>query len=566
VFSPAHDTPADRRRLATRTLAGVAAVALVVGLVVGALTPSGSERTARSFAEAWERGDYGRMYELLTPAARDRVSAPTFRSHYEAARATATAVSLDAGRVREDGDGGRVELAVRTRIFGVVRGSVNLPIEDEHVDWAPHMVFPGLEPGKTLTRRTEVPRRARILSREGRTIVSGPADARVAEAGPAASIVGSVAPAPTPEERAAAYARGFPIDTPVGTNGLERALEPQLAGRPGGELLAGGRRLAVSRPVPAKSVRSTIDLDVQAASVTALAGRFGGIAALDPGSGKVRALAGIAFSAPQPPGSTFKIITATAALEEKIVKPSNSFPVETRAIIDGVPLENANGESCGGTFIETFAESCNSVFAPLGVKLGAKRLVAAAERFGFNEVPTLQGAATSTIPPATEIDSPLAVGSTAIGQGKVLATPLEMAVVADTIASGGVRHPPTLIERAPRAAGVRVTTRRVARIVEKMMVAVVAHGTGTAASLAPVPVAGKTGTAELRSTVGEPPPGEESARPESDTDAWFAAYAPVRRPRLAVGVLFVKAGAGGSTAAPAARIVLQAGLTRAGRR
>jgi cell division protein FtsI/penicillin-binding protein 2 len=92
------------------------------------------------------------------------------------------------------------------------------------------------------------------------------------------------------------------------------------------------------------------------------------------------------------------------------------------------------------------------------------------------------------------------------------------------------------------------------------MIGVVNHGTGTAASLAPVQVAGKTGTAELRSTVGQTPPSEVGAAPESDTDAWFAAYAPTRHPRIAVGVLFVKAGAGGATAAPAARIVLQAGL------
>jgi cell division protein FtsI/penicillin-binding protein 2 len=276
----------------------------------------------------------------------------------------------------------------------------------------------------------------------------------------------------------------------------------------------------------------------------------------------VRALAGIAFSAPQPPGSTFKIITATAALERRLVKPTTPFPVLTKAVIDGVDLQNANGESCGGTFAETFAESCNSVFAPLGVRLGAGRLVAAAERFGFNETPSVVGAAMSTLPPAAEIDSPLAVGSTAIGQGKVLATPLEMAVVADTIASGGVRHKPTLLERGPRGAAIRVTTRRVARIVEKLMIGVVRYGTGTAASLAPVSVAGKTGTAELQSTVGQPPPGEEGAAPEIDTDAWFAAYAPTQKPRLAVGVLFVKAGAGGSVAAPAARVVLQAGLKR----
>src|SRR5204862_215427 len=80
-------------------------------------------------------------------------------------------------------------------------------------------------------------------------------------------------------------------------------------------------------------------------------------------------------------------------------------PVETHAVIDGVNLQNANGESCGGTFAEAFAQSCNSVFAPLGVKLGAKRLVATAERFGFNETPSVPGEAPSTLPPAPAIDS-----------------------------------------------------------------------------------------------------------------------------------------------------------------
>ena len=88
------------------------------------------------------------------------------------------------------------------------------------------------------------------------------------------------------------------------------------------------------------------------------------------------------------------------------------------------------------------------------------------------------------------------------------------------------------------------------------MIGVVAHGTGTAAAISGVLVAGKTGTAELQSTVG--PPGQPT--PPTDTDAWFAAYAPTRKPRIAVGVLFVKAGAGGQTAAPAARVVLSAGL------
>jgi peptidoglycan glycosyltransferase len=561
VISLDRSTPLARRKLAVRTLAAVAAVAFIVGLVVGAVTPTGPERTVRAFASAWERGDYARMYSMLTPAARRRVSPTTFRAAYLAADATATALTIQAGKVKGAGNGARVEIAVRTRIFGVVRGTVMVPVVDDHVDWAPHLVFPGIPRGGALTRRTQAPERARILARDRRTIVSGPASARVVAPGsPAASIVGTVAPPATSTDSSAAYARGFPPGTPVGVSGLERALEAYVAGRPGGELLAGGRRLAVSRPRPAHAVRSSIDLRIQAAAVQALGGRFGGIAALDPGTGRVRALAGIAFSAPQPPGSTFKIITATAALQAHAVKPTTSFPVETKAVIDGVDLQNANGESCGGSFSEAFAQSCNSVFAPLGVRVGAARLVASAERFGFNEMPGVLGAAVSSIPPAAEIDSPLAVGSTAIGQGKVLATPLEMAVVADTIASRGVRHPVTLLERGGGGPGIRVTPRRVAKTVEELMIGVVDHGTGTAASLAPIQVAGKTGTAELRTTVGQPPPGNQSAAPGSDTDAWFAAYAPTRHPRIAVGVLFVKAGAGGTTAAPAARIVLAAGV------
>jgi hypothetical protein len=560
VNSLRRSTPAARRHLATRVLVGIATLAFLVGLVVGATTPSGPERVTRSFASAWEHGDYSRMYSMLTPGVQKRVSEAAFRGAYASAYGTATALALETGKVHGDGDGARVDVTVQTRIFGVVRGSVRVPVVDERVDWAPNLVFPGLARGTALGRRTQVPRRARILSRNGRTIVSGPATARVIDpANPAASIVGTVAPPPSAVEQTRLYARGFPLGTPVGTSGLERALDVQVAGQPGGVLVAGTRRLASSSPKPARAVRSSIDLRVQAAAVQALAGRFGGIAAVDPGSGRIRALAGIAFSAPQPPGSTFKIITATAALDAKVVKTSSSFPVETKAVIDGVDLQNANGESCGGTFPQAFAESCNSVFAPLGVKLGAKRLVAAAERFGFNELPAVAGAAPSTMPPAAEIDSPLAVGSTAIGQGKVLATPLEMAMVADTIASHGVRHRPTLLERGAPSASIRVTSRRTARIVEKLMVGVVAHGTGTAASLAPVVVAGKTGTAELQTTVGQPPPGETGAS-TADTDAWFAAFAPARRPRIAVGVLFVKAGAGGTTAAPAARVVLAAGL------
>ena len=247
--------------------------------------------------------------------------------------------------------------------------------------------------------------------------------------------------------------------------------------------------------------------------MTALAGRFGGIAALDPRNGEIRALAGIAFSAPQPPGSTFKIVTTAAALEARAVKPTTEFPIASAATIDGVELENANGEYCGGTFRNSFAHSCNSVFAPLGVELGAEALVDAAERFGWNGDPTVPGEVPSTLPPAAEIKTPLEVGSTAIGQFRTLATPLQMASVAQTIAARGVRHLPTLaLGDATRS--VRVVPRRIARTIESLMLDVVGYGTGTAAALPGVKVAGKTGTAELEDT-RDPETGEtEAPRPD----------------------------------------------------
>jgi cell division protein FtsI/penicillin-binding protein 2 len=281
---------------------------------------------------------------------------------------------------------------------------------------------------------------------------------------------------------------------------------------------------------------------------------------MNPRTGAVLALAGVAFSALQPPGSTMKIITATAALEAHAVKLSTTFPVQSSATIEGFTLHNANDESCGGTFLNAFAVSCNSVFAPLGAKIGGAKLVATAERFGFNHPTTLPGAAESTIPPAGSIGDALAVGSSAIGQGKVQASALQMTDVAATIAMGGRRPIPTA-QAHQKPQFVRVTSRGVARQVQRMMIAVVQFGTGTAAQIPGVTVAGKTGTAELRNTVTpSSDPNAPAANSPANTDAWFVGYAPVGKPRIVVGALFPAQGAGGQTAAPAVHGVLEAGL------
>ena len=561
-----NNQPVDRRwRLIHRgvpALVALGLVALILGVVVGSAASSQGEDAVRDFMRAWERGDTRAMYGLLTPAARSRYSASEFERGYDEAAATSTASGVVTGDPAEREARVIVPVAIRTRVFGTVRGNLSMSVVDGGIAWTPGLAFPGLPDGVPLTRRSRPPVRGTILSRDGKVLARGPAAARTSPLGPlSGSIAGSMAPQETEQQRDELYARGFPHDWPVGQTGLEHAFDEELSGRPGGVLLAGPEVLARAKPRRAPPLLTTIDTRIQEAAVAGLGGRFGGVAALDARNAEVRALAGIAFSAPQPPGSVFKIVTTTAALEANLVKPSTQFPVETAATIDGVELENANGESCGGSFQGSFAHSCNSVFAPLGVKVGSERLVDAAERYGFNREPLLEGELPSTLPPATDIETPLEIASTAIGQGKVLATPLRMASVSQTIAAGGVMSDPTLLPREPQSRPRRVTSREVADTIGRFMVDVVNAGTGTAAAIPGVKVAGKTGTAELADTRG-PLADEDEPDDESNTDAWFTAYAPADRPMIAVAVLLVRAGAGGATAAPAARIVLETGIQK----
>jgi len=564
-----HGRGPGRRRLAA--LGVLAGAAFLLGVVAGARDEPAGAALAREYGAALARGDYAAMHRRLSPAARAEFPLGEFaRAHDELAR-LATARRIVPGAPRERRGGAQeLPVTVHTRAFGLVRARLRLPLQEgpeaPTVAWRPHLAFPGLRPGEALARATRLPPRATLEARDGTALAQG--EARLSELGAiAAEVAGRLGPAP-PERAAALAARGVPPTAPVGLTGLEREFDERLAGTPGGELRAGKRILARRASLPAPPVRTTIDPALQRAAVDALAGRYGGIAALRPATGEVLALAGIAALAPQPPGSTFKIVTLAGALEAGVVARDERFPVQTTTTLSGVTLENANGESCGGTLRASFAESCNTVFAPLGVRLGPARLVASAERFGFNEPPALRTVAPSTLPAAGQIGDDLAVGSTAIGQGKVLATAVHMASVAATIAYEGVRVRPTLRRGRPGAAS-RAVSPATARTVARGMRAVVTSGTGVAAALPDAGVAGKTGTAELRSTVSQDPEPDDPGAPRpddpTDTDAWFAGYAPLREPRVAVAVLLVGQGAGGTTAAPAARAVLAAALRRRGR-
>lgn len=561
----------DATRARLIGLIGVAAVAFTSGAVLGAGHVDPGVQAVESFAQAWEREDYAAMHDLLDARARDAVSPQELAEAYRSAAVTMTLSTLRAGKPEPAQDGAYdVPIAFHTRAFGVLRGRVRLEASEADGDrlrWRRELVFPGLASGERLTRETRMPPRASILARDGSPLAEG--DTRLTDLGRGATdVTGSIGPVPA-ESATRVAARGLPPDALIGLSGLEREYEGRLAGRPGGRLLAGSRLVAESEPRRGANVRTTIDPELQTAAVEALAGRYGGAVALDPANGEVLALAGIGASAPQPPGSVFKIVTLASALEAGVVEPSDSFPVVTAVELEGVRLENANGEACGGSLRNAFAHSCNSVFAPLGAEVGAERLVAMAERFGFNQPASLSGAQPSSIPPPEAIGDDLAVGSTAIGQGRVLATTLQMASVAATIAADGIRRPPTVVA-GRRPDGGRAVPAPVADTISRMMVEVVATGTGTAAAIPGVRVAGKTGTAELRSTVPVDPPAESGSGAAAgiddptDTDAWFAAFAPERRPQVAVAILLVGHGTGGASAAPAARLVLQAGLDAGG--
>jgi cell division protein FtsI/penicillin-binding protein 2 len=547
-------------------IAGVALLAFAAGAVLGGQHVPASQHVAQRFVDAWQAGDLARMYALTDASSHDR-SLRSFARAYRAAETTATATSVQFGAARDVGDSVvEVPARIATVAFGPVTETLRLPVTqldgEARISWTPDLVFPGLRPGEKLTRRTELPARAALLARDRRPLVRAP-DGKAVDA-VASSIVGDLGPIPE-DERRRLRAEGVPDDAQVGVTGLERIFEGRLRGRPGGVLLAGERLLGTQPPQPADAVRTTISLKVQQAAVDALAGRLGGVVALRPGSGEILAAAGIPLSGLQPPGSTFKIITATAALEAGKTSLDTEYPVQTSTTLEGVELDNNDGESCGGSLVESFAHSCNSVFAPLGADVGAEKLVATARRFGFDQEPGIPGAATALIPPASEIGDDLALGSSAIGQGRVQATALTMAIVGATIALHGERPRPTF-SYGQRLGRVPVTTPKIAREVQQMMRAVVEYGTGTAAAIPGVAVAGKTGTAELED---EPdPPTDPTAvavvdpDPTPDTDAWFVGYAPAKKkpPRAVVGVMLVRVGSGGAYAAPVARSVLEAAL------
>jgi peptidoglycan glycosyltransferase len=268
------------------------------------------------------------------------------------------------------------------------------------------------------------------------------------------------------------------------------------------------------------------------------------------------------------PGSTFKVVTASAALEKAPDLTSKTYPTLTALELPNTNhqrLSNFARESCGGPLPQLLKVSCNTGFAQMGLDLGADKLSTQAREFGFGARPPfdLPGGATSVFPDASAFARDLpGLAKSAIGQQDVAATPLEMALVASAVANQGVIMKPHVLAAVRDSEGnvvrqgraepwMRALSADNAAKLRDMMVGVVQGGTGTRAAIPGVQVAAKTGTAQT---------GNNTAH------AWMVAFAPADAPRVAVAVLVESQpglgdnATGGRVAAPIAQAVMRAAL------
>jgi len=333
---------------------------------------------------------------------------------------------------------------------------------------------------------------------------------------------------------------------------------------------------------------TTLDAGAQRTAIEALGGQKGSVVAIEPQTGRVRVMATVpgfdpngivenqgqvdvlnrATQSQYPPGSTFKVVTAAAALDSGKFTPDSVVDGSSPRTISGAPLANSGGANFGAiTLTEALTNSVNTVWAQVGEQIGPKTLLDYMNRFGFNADPQLDYPDGQMVASGVRNAKGDLVGDTggfdigrvAIGQGgaegAILVSPLQMALVASAVGNRGELMRPRLTERVVGKDGrvderlqpveqSQVMKRETAEQLAGMMNNVVNEGTGTAAALDGIDVAGKTGTAEVDNA--------------TSNQAWFIGFAPVTNPKMAVAVTIERTqGQGGTEAAPIAKQVLQ---------
>lgn len=391
------------------------------------------------------------------------------------------------------------------------------------------------------------------------------------------------------------YPRGALFSHPIGysyafygQSGLEKYYDDQLTGR--SKNVSSVLDQLLGRGGDEQAMVTNLDSGAQALAAQQMAGRKGAVVVMDPRTGAVPVYLSIPGFDPElmntaagvrrlnsdtagsplvdrvadstyPPGSTFKVVAAAAALDSGVMTTTSTVDGDSPQTFASKPLKNDFNQNFGPTTLETaLVNSVNTAFGNIGVKLGKQRLYEYMRRFGFFTKPPLDLPRSAMLASGLRRggdllprDANIDLARTAIGQERLAVTPVQMLEVAATVANGGVRMEPRLAARFRDDYGrttLRVRPQRATRVMSaqtaaelnRMMRKVVEEGTGTAANVGDLRMAGKTGTAEV-------PGGNQ---------AWFIGFAPYDAPRYAVAVTIEKTQFfGGQVAAPIAANVLQ---------
>jgi peptidoglycan glycosyltransferase len=384
-----------------------------------------------------------------------------------------------------------------------------------------------------------------------------------------------------------------------GAEGAERAFNQDLTG---GALPKGddALRQLFQKSRHARDVTLTINAKVQRTAAQALGDRRGAVVALDPTTGGIIAmvsspsydpnplaahsqdavraayegllddtnkpLVSRAYRDRYPPGSTFKVVTASAAFDHNPDITRKVYPTLKRLPLPhGQSLGNFGGESCGGTIADLLRVSCNTGMASVGLDVGTQNMEAEASAFGFGTRPPLDLPATavSVFGDPTKLRAQAFLAHSAIGQEDVSATPLQMALVAAAIANGGIIMKPHVLDHTSDDKGDIIskykpsewrtaTSGATSAVLKQMMIDVARSGTATRAQIPGITVGAKTGTAQTGTA--------------NESHAWLIAFAPAEAPKVAVAVIVERqqgsgdAATGGRVAAPIAQQVMKAAL------
>jgi penicillin-binding protein A len=385
-----------------------------------------------------------------------------------------------------------------------------------------------------------------------------------------------------------AHALGY-VDVKYGITGLERRYDTELMGAESVNLIQLIKNKGKTEEKVGHNLKTTLDLNIQKTAYELLGNNRGAVVALNPRTGEVLAMVSKPSYNPNnlneiwdslqkdqanhplinratgglyPPGSTFKTITAISALENIKGITERKFEDKGKLVFNSKEsLSNYNGEVLGNIdFKEAFYHSSNVFFGNLGMELGNDKLKATAEKFFFNKNTPTDGITIENSKfPAYKNNEKGNMAQSAIGQAEVLTTPMEMALVASTIANDGIMMKPFLVNQVMDSKGKvvkniepasngQIISKDNAKIMKDLMRAVVTSGTGGSAEVSGITASGKTGTADHI----------ESKNPH----AWFMGFAPYDNPQVAVAVIVEEGGVGGKAAAKIAGQVMKAALKK----